>query len=463
MAAQLTITDRKHVVHADIERMAVFLQGKFVEATGDDGRLWYVFFYKDHYLNAIPATKIKRGSKVAQAFRDCIVLEPPHPLIDLLFQPGCSFKTIHFAQLTGKMEKLFPPLEAAWIATFFESFVPKRKLFEYIQSIFYEYRRNGQLLQCARILRILKDFAPKQSWVKQMSRDLNLIKYDKLFQSYSPELIRKDPLYAEKLLYEKMPDAEAFAKLCDLLRAQNRWADEIALSLEQMESSPTDTGYKALLERLDAHFEEAEKMAILENLYARIRQFEPLQQDLLKFYIETKQLEKMIPMMLEEQIQLSAKQAEKVEKMLESWSPDDGETDVEALNRLAPLFSGHPAQAEKFVVKCISYLLQHRDTSYILEWLLPFKKAAGHLPAIRKVEQMHQMADDPDKQSLLGELYFEFGQYDRALDCFSWEMELRENDPAPVKWLSKIYHELGMQAESNAYRNLYIDMEKRRA
>ncbi|MEC5269555.1 hypothetical protein P9G49_10820 [Heyndrickxia coagulans] len=462
MAAQLTITDRKRVIRADIERMAVFLQGKFVEATGDDGRLWYVIFYKDHYLNAVPAAKIKRQSAVAQAFRDCIVLEPPHPLIDLLFQPGCSFKTVHFAQLTGKMEKLFPPLEAAWIATFFESFVPKRKLFEYIQSIFYEYRRNGQLLQCARILRILKDFAPKQSWVKQMSRDLNLIKYDKLFQSYSPELIRKDPLYAEKLLYEKMPDTDAFAKLCSLLRAQNRWADEIALSLEQMEAAPSDAGYKALLERLEAHFEQAEKMAILENLYARIRQFEPLQQDLLKFYIETKQLEKMIPMMLEEQIQLSAKQAEKVENMLESWSPD-GHTDVETLNRLAPLFSGHPAQAEKFAAKCISYLLQHRDTSYIMEWLLPFKKAAGHLPAIRKVEQMHQMADDPDKQSLLGELYFEFGQYDKALDCFSWEMELRENDPTPVKWLSKIYHELGMQAESNAYRNLYIDMEKRRA
>jgi len=57
MAAQLTITDRKHVIHADIERMAVFLQGKFVEATGDDGRLWYVIFYKDHYLNAYPPPK----------------------------------------------------------------------------------------------------------------------------------------------------------------------------------------------------------------------------------------------------------------------------------------------------------------------------------------------------------------------------------------------------------------------
>jgi len=68
MAAQLTITDRKHVIHADIERMAVFLQGKFVEATGDDGRLWYVFFYKDHYLNADTRNQNQTGVQSGTGF-----------------------------------------------------------------------------------------------------------------------------------------------------------------------------------------------------------------------------------------------------------------------------------------------------------------------------------------------------------------------------------------------------------
>ncbi|GER66680.1 hypothetical protein BpJC7_19820 [Weizmannia acidilactici] len=463
MAAQLTIMDHKHTVQAEIERMAVFLQGKIVEVSGDDGRLWYLFFYRNQYLNAMPTTKIKRGSILAHAFRDGIVFKAPDPLIRILFQANRNFKKISFDHLTGKIEKLFTPHETALIATFFESFVPKRKLFEYIQSIFYEYRRNGQLLQCARILRILTDFAPKQSWVKQISRDLNLIKYEKLYRTVSPELIQKDSLYAEKILYKEMNDEASFQKLVNLLRSQNRWLDETVLWIRKMEQAPSDSGYSALLDLLDGHLAVQDKMAVLENLYSRAPHYQPLQEDLLEYYLKMKQPEKLIPMVLDPQVQLGGEQAEKIWKMLASWNLDEGDVDIEPLNRLAPFFAGHPAQAETFLEKCITHLFRNRDTSYIKEWLLPFKQALGALPVIRKVEQMHGMADDPDRQSALGELYFEFGQYEKAIECFSWEMELKGNDPNPVKWLSKIYHELGMHSESKAYRNLYIDMEKRRA
>ena len=39
----------------------------------------------------------------------------------------------------------------------------------------------------------------------------------------------------------------------------------------------------------------------------------------------------------------------------------------------------------------------------------------------------------------LGQHYAEFKQYDEAIECFSWEMELHPEDSAPVGELSKMY------------------------
>jgi uncharacterized protein HemY len=60
----------------------------------------------------------------------------------------------------------------------------------------------------------------------------------------------------------------------------------------------------------------------------------------------------------------------------------------------------------------------------------------------------------------LGELYVEFGQYEKAIECFSWEMELKPTNTKPLQWLSKIYREMGMNHEADAFRELCIDIQK---
>ncbi|WP_018662751.1 tetratricopeptide repeat protein [Heyndrickxia acidiproducens] len=463
MTTQLTIVNHKQTINVKIERMAVYLQSRIVEAIEDNGRCWYLFFYKGQYLTSTAATKLKRRSFMERAFRDGVVLQAPHPLIGHLLHNHQTCKKTGFQHLTGKIEKLFTPQETAFIATFFESFVPKRKLFEYIQAIFYEYRRNGQLLSCYRILRILMDFAPKQSWVKQLSRDLNFIKYEKLYQSLSPELIKKDSLYAEKKLYEDLSNDASFQSLIKLLQLQNRWIDETALWIKRTAETCADRDYAALSALLNKHFPQPDAMLVIEQLFHAAPRCEQLRNDLINYYIETKQPNKIIPFMLGRNFSLTDVQVGKIESLLESLDVAAADMEIEPLNQLAPFFAGHPQLTEKFLQTCVTLLFRSHELPYIAEWLLPFKKPLGSLPVIRKVEKMLEIADDPDHQSELGELYYQFKQYDKAIDCFSWEMELKGSDPNPVKWLSKIYNEMGMKSEYKAYQNLYIDMEKRRA
>ena len=59
----------------------------------------------------------------------------------------------------------------------------------------------------------------------------------------------------------------------------------------------------------------------------------------------------------------------------------------------------------------------------------------------------------------LGQYYAEFHQYDEAIECFSWEMELNPDDPAPVSQLSKMYRHKGMTDEAAAYQQLFKQLK----
>ena len=46
---------------------------------------------------------------------------------------------------------------------------------------------------------------------------------------------------------------------------------------------------------------------------------------------------------------------------------------------------------------------------------------------------MTELVEDPDHMMELGQYYAEFKQYDEAIECFSWEMELYPAD-AVIVW-----------------------------
>ncbi len=72
---------------------------------------------------------------------------------------------------------------------------------------------------------------------------------------------------------------------------------------------------------------------------------------------------------------------------------------------------------------------------------------------------MVALCDDPNEQLQLGEYYYQLDSFEKALDCFSWEMELNPDNPEPVRWLSKLYQKLDRPQEAKTYQNLYSTMQ----
>ncbi|MBL5771576.1 hypothetical protein MXL46_18800 [Heyndrickxia sporothermodurans] len=450
----LLISNHNKTTELHVEQMAIYLQSKIIEATDDQHNIYYLFFYKEQFLTYVKPTKLKRRTHIEKAFTKGIVLPSTHPLIHSLLFQDHPYKKRTFNQLVKKVQSLYSPQEVAQIATFFESFISKKTIFSLIQSIFYDYRRNGQMFSSYRILRILMDFAPNHSWVKGLSSDLNFIKYGKLYDRLSDELMTKDPIYMEKALYTD----KSYNQLIQLLKNQSRWMDEIALYIHHI--SPEN--YVSLKQLLNNHFTDKEIIDVLEHLSNNTSDVLEINDDLLEIYLHHQNAEKMINLLFTHKLNLNPKQTQEFEQLLENVDLEPEQFPKEkVLSFLVPLFNINPEKAATLLHKFIVLQLKEYDIDSVVKRLIPLKIIMHAHPILEKLQHIQKLANDPDQQLLLGELYYEFQQFDQAIDCFSWEMELKSIDPKPVKWLSKIYNEIGMEQEHRAYRQLYIDMQKR--
>jgi tetratricopeptide (TPR) repeat protein len=123
------------------------------------------------------------------------------------------------------------------------------------------------------------------------------------------------------------------------------------------------------------------------------------------------------------------------------------------------LLKGDNNQSEQKLIQLIGKLLETYDLQAVHEKLLPIQKSVPHSPVMQKMNKMITLLEDPDQMMELGRYYAEFKQYDEAIECFSWEMELHPNDPAPVSQLSKMYQKKGMVNEATAYQQLYTQLK----
>jgi len=119
-----------------------------------------------------------------------------------------------------------------------------------------------------------------------------------------------------------------------------------------------------------------------------------------------------------------------------------------------------PEKAEMLLENTVIALLKTHEINFINEWLQPFKDNFKSLPIFKKTDTIQQLSNDLDQMQTLGELYYEFSQFEKAIECFSWEMELKPTDPKPIQWIAKLYRERGMIYEADTYRQLCIDIQK---
>ncbi|MGP4079973.1 hypothetical protein ACTWQL_08640 [Pseudalkalibacillus sp. R45] len=458
---QFLLYDQKNPIELRAERMALYRQGEIIEAISKDNEVYYLFFYKYQFLTAVKSTRLRRLSFIQHAFADGMVFNAPHPLINKFLASNHPCKIVSYKLLLNKLEKSYTSQEKAFILTFFESFIPKKQLFNEIKSVFYQYNRNGQTFLGYQIVRILIDFAPDHSLVEQLATDIKVEKYADLYRRESDKILSKDPIFAEKALYAKKDSDKSFQQLTDRLEKDNRWIDLVALFSHKLTKTPSAEFYRPLIRLLEQHFNEQEKMFFLETLSEEITDFIPLQHDLFVHYVQHHKIEEVSRMMTNYDFELSNSQIEIFGDLLEQLDLKKHTFEPEMLHTLLkPILTQYPDKGETLLKKSVVSLLKSYDLDYIENWLEPFKDIRNDLEVVGKIHVMVELLDDPDQMQALGELYYEFREMDQAVECFSWETELKPDDPKPLQWLAKAYGEMGMPQESEAYRQMCINLQK---
>ncbi|MRG86346.1 tetratricopeptide repeat protein [Salinibacillus xinjiangensis] len=458
---QISIVQQKQTSTLEVGRMATYLQSKIIEALDENGKTYYLFFYKNEYLTYCKATHVHDESFLKSAFTSGITFSSHHPLTQVSLNLEKPYRKYSFQQLCKRNEQKYTHQECAVIATYFDSFIPKDELLTYIKEIFYQYQRNGQTYLGYRIIKILQSFAPEDQWVQDFGSKLAYNKYEDIYNKPSEELQKKDPVWAEQMLFLQMDQDLYYDRLCSILKKEHRMTELITIALRKFSMSPSQSVYSSLLSLCEEHFNLDQTVVILETLLTQHPSFEPLYKDIMKIYKTLNQPTKLLQLVIENNLPIPHNQLTYFESIFDQIDLESENIKVESLNKFIPkVYSSDVERQEKFIRKCVHHLLKKHDITFIEEWVGPMKANGHNLPIFHKIEQMLQIRNDPDQQQQLGELYFQFQHFDQAIECFSFEMELKENDPKPVKWLSKVYQEIGLTEESKAYQQLYKDMQK---
>ena len=104
-------------------------------------------------------------------------------------------------------------------------------------------------------------------------------------------------------------------------------------------------------------------------------------------------------------------------------------------------------------------MLKSYDLKTVYKKLKPLKTVLPHSLVLRKLSKMVGLLEDPNQMMDLGDYYVEFKQYDQAIDCYFWEMELKPEDPDPVWKISKMYQHKGMYKEAADYQKVFDQLK----
>lgn len=455
-----TATYNKHHTELTPTRMSIYRQSKIIEAIDAKQQVYYLFFYKDTFLNGAKATKTNINSHLHKAFTNGILFQADHPLTQALLINSQPFHFNRFNQFFKRSQQKYSPQETAMIFTFFDSIIPSKEIKKLIKGIFYQYRRNGQMLASYRILRIFVDYAPDDSFGTDLIRGLQFQQYEDIYDNLE-ELKQKDPLYLENECFDHLNRSHYAQHLLLQLAEQERWIDELAVRTAILSTSNTSENLAEIKRIISQHFKETEQIALLKSMVAEHPNLKELKIELLEKLLSDSNHDEIVRFVVTHPLSPSEAQLLQIKNSFENASAAVFPPLFEHLNnRLIELFDKDPKALEQIMIRCVSSFLPLYNLNQIKDWLSPLNQAGIHLPIEQKLDKMKQLEDDPDHQFELGELYLYFQQLEQSLDCFKWEMELNPDNTKPVQFLSKIYLELGKKEEANAYQQLLIQMQK---
>ncbi|WP_347552544.1 tetratricopeptide repeat protein [Pseudalkalibacillus hwajinpoensis] len=450
----VTVISNQRHIQLRVERLAIHHRIKILEAVKGNGSKFYLFFYKDDFITGKTAD-VKSGSLIEKAFQNGIVLKSPHPLIDrFLFEKTFHLKSTK--QVFHSVQKRYTPQETAFIFSYFDSFLSADTIIKLMKKHFYEYRRNGQMRLAFQILATLLHFDPVNKWARELTRKLEYQKVRSLYDGGVHELSEADPLFAEIYAYDDLRNHHAYLESLFLKEKRNTDLSALRLQLYLLSSDNNEIDPLAII---DDQFSESERALLLWNMHREAPHHPTLRKNAFQAFMYLKKTSEAINLLTERQDTIT-----KSECALLITAIEDQETTFSSINldmlQSCLRVKGNQNYLDQLLHALIPRMLHEFDLTYVYNWVKPLDNDNQDISILSTIQTMAEIQDDPDKQFQLGKLYHKLKQYDEAITCFDWEMELHPTDPTPVQWLTKVYREMGKVEESNTYMSIYSKMQR---
>ncbi|TFD92868.1 hypothetical protein [Jeotgalibacillus sp. R-1-5s-1] len=406
-------------------RLAIHVPCSIIEATNDDGQLYHLYFDDRQFLAAKKVSRSRLGSYTEKAFTQGIVFLYPHPLSDLLVQPESTILNRSFTSLLQVLQHQKDPVKTAELFSCFDGLIKGEKLFKVIRDCFYECKREGKFKKADAILQLMKDMFPDHEWVmalRMKQQDSSASRIHQWRRREAASFSMPYLLAMKEEQYRKQPSPETFNTLLTYCKLSLT-----SLQQQQVFDSLLYAGFEEPAKELYRQFVKSEKYHEAFHTLISYR-FTPSGAD-----------RRALLMMLEQPDVMKDMPIEKI------------------CERLAPLLQHHPDELNLLLISCLSHQYE-KDFQKVLQYMEPVKRLGLSLQVYKDIELLSMIAEDPEQQSLAGELYERIGYYQDALECYSYEMELNPESRGPVEKISNMYLIMGQAEEAKVYRQLLDSM-----
>lgn len=452
---ELTIQNGKKTTSLSINQLCLYQQSKIIEAISSNGDIYYLFFHKDTYIDSGKAQEIQLDSHLHHAFSRGVCLPADHPFINELIV-NKTFPVIRLNQLDKKLSQQYAPTEAGLILSYFDQFLPEETTFKRLQHVYYDLRRNGKMLKAYKTLHILANHRENNIFCRDMLAHLDFQRFEEKFQNLS-ELKEIDRTTYEFTCFNTPAHID---QLLEIYQEENRVLDEWIIRIDQLKHQFNANHWQVINKALTKYSKE-DQIACLTNMINT-------NPDLLKEHEVMDRLltiakpDTFVQLIMEHAIQLDQIDQTVLLNQLNNATPDllakyfNHEND-----QLLQLTKTSSIQeTEAIITPFVTAFLATKSITDLISWLKPFHLHHKQFSFDHKLQDIKRLEDDPEQQYKLGELYLSFDQYDRAIDCFKWEVELNPSNLSAIQTLIQLLKKTHNATEANAYQALFIQTEK---
>ncbi|WP_163539543.1 tetratricopeptide repeat protein [Gracilibacillus sp. YIM 98692] len=453
----IELMSHKKPIELTVQHLTVYKQAKIIEAIDRKHQYYTIIFYKNDYINCKKTTVLKRFSFLAKAFQYGFTYPADHPLTKALLSENKTYRITSTNQMFQKLKDKFAPIEMLYIISMFDNFLEEKKIRGLCKTVFYQYRRNGQLQKAFRTIINYREIRPHDTFAKDMIHHMDFSKYkasykdlDQLTQSWS------DPLYLESICSDLNHAHQHMQSLRSQFIKENRQFDELAL-LHMIYDSGIDIN-SSILVRLDKIAQSIITEEVQKDLWASLLPNTSHTEFMIDKLSELNGYKQLIHFFVHNE-EIDPYTLPYLEKAIVDAKGNDLLPYTEKLfTKLTNYFHHNHSQLEKVMHITIKKLLPHMSLSEMTQFI-----PSMEVPITQKLRKMETLTENPDKQMELGEIYFDLEQYDKAIQCFEWEMELNPNDLKPLQYLYKSYLKKDDKEQANIYKKLLINVQSQSA